>query len=61
MAKFSVTVKKTITTVVEVDAASVPDACFRVKAYGLIEAVSDFRVIDETIAAKIYRADRIET
>jgi len=51
---YLVTVKRTITTVVRVDgAASAVAARRRIMNYGIVEAVSDFPVVEETMDAII--------
>lgn len=56
MAKFYVTVERKITTVLEVEAPSAASARKIVADYGVIEAVSDMRVIDEGMVARVSSA-----
>jgi hypothetical protein len=56
---YTVTIKRTITTVIEVrDATSPKDAARIVKEYGEQEAISDFPVLIEKVETKIARADK---
>jgi hypothetical protein len=57
--KLAVTIVRTIKTVVEVEADSPVLAREKTIAYGMIEAASDFKVIDEGMTARISRTKKI--
>jgi hypothetical protein len=60
MPKFGVTIVKTYVTVVEVDAVSAAAARKQVTEYGLVEAVSDFPVINEDLMVeRIKKVEKI--
>lgn len=48
-----VTIVKTVTTIVAVEAKSLKSASDQIKTYGEIEAASDFPVVNETVTAKV--------
>ena len=60
MTKYIVTIKRTITTDLEVEATSAVDACRLVKDYGLVEASSNFNVISVSEKKKINQARPLE-
>jgi hypothetical protein len=59
MPKFSVQMVKTITTHIEVEASDATEARRQIKEYGAIEAVSDYKVLSETIKISIGKAGLI--
>jgi hypothetical protein len=52
MANYHVTIIKTVTTVIQVEADTAGAATKRVNSYGLQEAVSDFPVISESVSLR---------
>lgn len=50
---YSMTIVRTIKTVITVDGENANDAHAKITAYGLIEAINDFPVRDESVSAKI--------
>lgn len=58
MAKYHVTIKRTIETIIIVNASSATQARRIVQEYGPIEAVSDFHTIDETMKANVVGVKR---
>lgn len=58
MASFHVTVVRTVTTTLVVDAESAADARRQIEDYGVVEAWSDFEHVDETAVGKIKRVSK---
>lgn len=53
MKPYRVKIVKTITTEIIVDAESASKANQTIRQYGLIEAVSDYPLVDETVSIRI--------
>jgi hypothetical protein len=58
LSKFHVTLARSITTVIEVEAKTSEDARQQIKKYGIVEAISDFQPLAETMTSRIMKVEK---